>query len=206
MREEEIKIDMKNKIVTIGKVTIDMDGGIITIGTSGVRVDENAMESEDSSVEPTKPKPVVHRSLSAKQKAKFKAERENLEGSKVVIDDVKCIVSKHIKGTLYEVKASIQRPSNSGGLPTSVNVNRFASHNKGKDIWSWWVDQGGKLQEYNPNMATAEEGHSKDTPKNCSRCGMVGTNIATCESILSTDGTWLQVHRPTLYKEGRDNA
>lgn len=202
MRREEIRIDMKNRIVTVGKVTIDMDGGIITIGTDGVMVDENAVESEDSPTEPTKPKPVTHRSLSAKQKAKFKSERENLEGSKVVIDDVRCIVSKHIKGTLYEVKARIQRPSNSGGLPTSVNVNRFASHNKAKDIWSWWVDRDGN----NPNKATAVEGHSKGSPKVCSRCGMSGTNVSTCESILSTDGTWLQVHRPTPYKEDRDYA
>tara|TARA_R110002012_G_scaffold62914_1_gene165507 strand:- start:32094 stop:32675 length:582 start_codon:yes stop_codon:yes gene_type:complete len=191
-----IKIDMKNKVVSIGDVVIDMDAGVITIGA-----DDDVVSEEKAVADIIQP-PIVgtvekapRRQITAQQKAKFRAYREEEVGAKILIGGVLCTVAEHIKGTLYKVKVQVQRPSNSGGLPTSVVVNRYASHNRSKNKWSWWEDRDG-----------LEGAPASDTPKTCSRCGMKGTNVSTCESVKSTDGTWLQVHRPTFYKEVRDNA
>lgn len=192
-----IKIDMENKIVTIGTVIIDMGEGIITIGADDDVVSRDSkgeikeVLSPQVTVKPVKKTP--HKRITAQQKAKFRASREEEIGAKILVDGVLCIVTEHIKGSLYKVKVQVQRPSTSGGLPTSVSVNRYVSHNRAKSRWSWWEDRDGGTP-------------APDTPKSCSRCGMWGTNIATCESVMSTDGTWLQVHKPTYYKETRDNA
>jgi len=86
----------------------------------------------------------IHKPITAKQKAQFKSERRSKVGRKMMIESVLCTVTEHIKGTLYKVKAQEQRASNSGGLPTTVNVTRYASHNKAKNIWSWWENKEGQ--------------------------------------------------------------
>jgi len=86
----------------------------------------------------------IHKPITAKQKAQFKSERRSKVGRKVMIESVLCTVTEHIKGTLYKVKAQEQRASSSGGLPTTVNVMRYASHNKAKNIWSWWENREGQ--------------------------------------------------------------
>ena len=89
--------------------------------------------------------PVIpHKPITAEQKAQFKSERRSKVGKKVMIESVLCTVTEHIKGTLYKVKTVEQRPSSSGGLPTTVNVMRYASHNKSKNLWSWWENRGGE--------------------------------------------------------------
>jgi|MDSZ01.3.fsa_nt_gb hypothetical protein len=87
---------------------------------------------------------IPHKPITAEQKAQFKSERRSKVGKKVMIESVLCTVTEHIKGTLYKVKAVEQRPSSSGGLPTTVNVMRYASHNKSKNLWSWWENRGGE--------------------------------------------------------------
>ena len=86
----------------------------------------------------------IHKPITAEQKAQFNSDREAKEGEKVLIGTIFCTVTKHIKGSLYQVKAQEQRASNSGGLPTTVNVMRYASHNKAKNIWSWWENREGQ--------------------------------------------------------------
>ena len=104
----------------------------------GEEVDEQALD--DYEIIPLH----SHKPITAEQKAQFKSERRSKVGRKVMIESVLCTVTEHIKGTLYKVKAPEQRASNSGGLPTTVNVMRYASHNKAKNIWSWWENRGGE--------------------------------------------------------------
>lgn len=60
--------------------------------------------------------------------------------------------------------------------------------------------------EPHPTGGGSLPGHGEGTPKTCSRCGFVGANSITCESVIDVDGQVLErKHRPTLdITEGRD--
>jgi len=197
-----MKIDMKKGIVTIGNIVINMRDEIILIDEEEVDVKRKSVRQTtiDDFVDdilpeiPTRRVKKEHVTLTAKQRKKFKKKRMDWVDETIVMpDNTTWTVESHVKGSQYVIVRTGTRGGNKRKLGTSFVERADASHSDAKG-WRYWEDRG-------------EEGHSHDrTPEMppdyfCSVCGMKNANKATCKSILSTDGTWLQQHEMNYNKE-----
>ena len=213
-----MKINMKTGIITIGNVVINMKEETITIDEEKTTIEETPLIQTSlhdfDDVVLSKQQLVVNKrkkkgkaTLTAKQRKKFKKKRMNWVGETITMpDDTTWKVESHVKGSHYVISREQTRGHKKGMLGHWRNVTTYterkdASYSKAKG-WRYWKDKGSKpvtpVEHTTVEHTIVDEDKERNTNQppdyKCSICGLINTNKQTCQSVLSTDGTWLQQH------------
>jgi len=212
-----VVINMKEETITIDEERITIEETPL-IQTSLHDFDDVVLSKQPSGKTPNKQKKKRKKkgktTLTAKQRKKFKKKRMNWIGETVTMpDDTTWKVESHVKGSHYVISREQTRGNKKGMLGhwrniTTYTERRDASYSKAKG-WRYWKDKGSSpitpvehtIVEHTtvgPMKKTRELTSSSRVNQppdyKCSICGMINTNKQTCQSVLSTDGTWLQQH------------
>jgi|TARA_R110000824_G_scaffold542_4_gene3485 hypothetical protein len=213
-----MKINMKTGIITIGNVVINMKEETITIDEEKITIEETPLIQTSlhdfDDVVLSKQQLVVNKrkkkgktTLTAKQRKKFKKKRMNWIGKTITMpDDTTWKVESHVKGSHYVISREQTRGHKKGMLSHWRNVTTYterkdASYSKAKG-WRYWKDKGSNpvtpvehtIVEHTIVDEDKERNTNQPPDYKCSICGLINTNKQTCQSVLSTDGTWLQQH------------
>ena len=213
-----VVINMKEETITIDEERITIEETPL-IQTSLHDFDDVVLSKQQLVVNKRKKKGKT--TLTAKQRKKFKKKRMNWIGETVTMpDDTTWKVESHVKGSHYVISREQTRGNKKGMLGHWRNVTTYterkdASYSKAKG-WRYWKDKGSKpvtpvehpIVEHTTVGAmrktrelTSSSRANQPPDYKCSICGMINTNKQTCQSVLSTDGTWLQQHTKSYNKE-----
>lgn len=215
-----MKINMKTGIITIGNVVINMKEETITIDEERITIEETPLIQTSlhdfDDVVLSKQQLVVNKrkkkgkgTLTAKQRKTFKKKRMNWVGETITMpDDTTWKVESHVKGSHYVISREQTRGDKKGMLGHWRNVTTYterkdASYSKAKG-WRYWKDKGSSpITPVEHTIVDEDKEIRPNQPPDykCSICGMINTNKQTCQSVLSTDGTWLQQHTKSYNKE-----
>ena len=107
------------------------------------------------------------------------------------------MVTKHINGALYRGTLVSCPPAN-GDEWNGKKASILLRHQHHESDWTLHHDrvmqEATVIEEEEPETWDRSKANWCDY-KTCSKCGLSGVNKRTCESVLSSDKTWLQRHR-----------
>lgn len=201
---DEIKIDMKNGIVTIRDIVIDMEKQTIVMGVAkkpAYQIVRGITPTEQIPSQPSQKKLDTHKPISASKRKKYKVLRKRFVNTEVLMPDENLwLVKSHVRGSLYTIEKSSIRGDRKTQLGTAYTEKRDASHSKKKG-WVFWKDKGTNTKR------KRKKSMNKIVPKHyyCGRCKLKNHNIATCNSVQRKDGTWVHQHKDNSYYLGQKN-